>query len=162
MPDGSWEGSGLQFQQIDRNETRNLLLTSSEAELDIEYWIRGPSLFVTQRTFDPGADGPVPWVTHSFNCEHVPAQHSIKLLFRPPLSDGSTVASVASELASLPVSRAEDAELFLFQLRNVGCAAPRLTLRALQSLSHLPWYDGANAEVAAGIRRELELLAAFW
>lgn len=156
--EGRWLGSGLQFQHIYDGKGSETLVTSSEAEFDIEYWMAGESLCVIQQTYEPESQCIVPLLQRTFDLRIYPASTSTKIVLEPPEGSLYALPEVLEILRSRRLSPYENIEVSLFRLRNAGLKDPDQAIRGLASLRGLWWYDGAGAETAESVMRELELV----
>jgi hypothetical protein len=159
-PNGRWRGAGLQFHQLNSAEVNKRLLSSSEAEPDIEYWVSETFLYIVQQTYDHEAGGFVPFVEHRFDMTRFPAGHSLEVLLRYPTPDSLTLSDIEEALASVDRGDGEIAEVLFLKLRNAGTRSPSKALRILNRFKGMSWYDGATAETGSMVERELKLVEA--
>jgi hypothetical protein len=157
---GHWVGSGLEFHHK-HDQGSEVMFGSSEAEPDIEYWVDGSALSIVQSTYDPRSNNLAPFVEHTFILGCLPALHSVRLLLSELPASDRDLSRTVQVLKGLPRNRAADAELLLYPIRNVGLSDPDSALSAINGLHNEWWFDGANAEAAKSISRELEILKQF-
>ncbi|MBF0408963.1 MAG: hypothetical protein HQM10_16570 [Candidatus Riflebacteria bacterium] len=158
---GRWRGSGLKFQHIYTAKGSATLLISSEGEFDIEYWMANESLCVVQHTFEPESNTIVPFLQRTFDLNNFPATCSGKILLSPPKGSIDALPDVMEFLRRQKTGSSDGIEESLFRVRNGGLKDPDQAIEKLDSLRGLWWYDGAGAETAESVIRELELVKAW-
>jgi hypothetical protein len=160
-PTGHLSGSGFQFVEHKLSDEPAVLLNSSEAQPDIEFWVDRSVLYVIQQTFDIDTKGFIPLAEHRIDAGTNPLRHSISNLLKSAASPPYTLEQVALDLESVGRPGSQTAEVLLYRLRNAGIRRPGEALAILERMKNAPWYDGANAECGNDIERDLELAKTF-
>jgi len=160
-PTGRLSGSGFQFVEHKPSGDSAVLLTSSEAQPDIEFWVDRSVLYVIQQTFDIDTKGFIPLAEHRIDASIDPLRHSISNLLKSAASPAYTLEQVELDLESVGRPGSQTAEVLLYRLRNAGIRRPGEALAILERMKNAFWYDGANAESGNDIERDLELAKTF-
>jgi len=157
LENGRWQGSGLAFKHI-RDGRSEMLLVSSEAEPDIQYWTEGQVLCVVQHTYESGAKSLVPFVKRMFDINSYPATRSQNLLLREFPELNKELSKIMDQLRSSEYNPELSYEVLIYQLRNIGLSDPDNMKRQISALRSMKWCDGAVAEAVAAVEEELDII----
>ncbi len=157
LKDGRWQCGGIVFRHIQdsRSET---LLTSSEAEPDVQYWTEDQVLYVVQDTYEPESKSLVPFIENRFDLCSYPAMRSQYLLLSEFPGSIAEFPKIIERLMKSEYDPSVDYESLLYRLRNIGLSEPEYVLKQISALRSMKWYDGAAAETATSVVKELEIV----
>ena len=157
LQNGRWKGSGIEFKHNQKSKSETLL-TSTEAEPDVEYWVANHVLYIIQTTYEPESKSLVPFVEHQFDFGSYPAIQSKRLLLNEFHRSIEELPKIMEQLKKHEYDRNIDYGSLLYRLRNIGLSEPEHVLKQISELRSLKWYDGINAEAAKSVIDELEIV----
>ena len=154
-----WRAAGVRISQFHANKDPHCLFESSEAELDIEYWLSDSKFHVVQEAHLYDENRFAPFVKHEFDLKKMPALSTVELLLNVDPSLIAGIPVLVKEIRSIDRDdNSERLDVLLFRLWKAGLSDPGRVCEEFRRFKAAWWYDGAMAEEVTSMTKELGLV----
>ncbi len=151
-----WLGSGIRFLLAGPDRDPKLLLDSSEALPDIEYWVQGSELHVVRSTYLYDESCFAPFAEEIFEAKEDPAVRTVISLLNGAPSLVPKVRALVNDFLESPTN--DRSTKFLGAIFRAGISSPRAVLREIPRIAEAPCFCGGEAQTVRIMKEELELL----
>lgn len=153
---GHWLGSGIRFLLAGPDGEPTLLLDSSEALPDIEYWVEGSQLHIVRSAFLYDESRFIPFAEQIFEVKEEPPVRTVISLLN---GDPSLVPKIQALVDDFLESPTDDRSTkFLGAIFRAGISSPETVLKEIPRIAEAPCFRGGEAQIVRFMKEELELL----
>ena len=147
-----WRCSSTSFKYKELKTDSLVDFMSVDSFLDSEFGIEDNSFYILEYTYDPWNEPLfVPFIKRIYS--FLPYKENIELLFQPTHYKEDLEGFI--KILDRQNKSSEEKEKALYGIRDIGIKNPSLAERVIKLYSGKNWCDGAIAESAADIMKEL-------